>query len=214
MGYLELKPWVTIHVSDGPWQILRILYLMIIHLKVKVFCNWIQICIPWTCFIVKQDNCSCMESGHAAATCKADGSIWIGKMKKSELMSNHYRLVWDNVLHRDSPKEIHSVGKTVKRSISTAVSGCMYRYECCLEVSSRFRNPSCWGFNRQNVEETGNIQSSPIWQIAGLFCCLKISNEMPGNCWQSTISSRWSAEKHGVWRQKQIDKDRRNTWSV
>ncbi len=51
-----------------------------------------------------------------------------------------------------------------------------------LEVSSGFRNPSCRGFNRQNVEKTGGIQCSPIWGITGLFfCCLKISYEMAGS---------------------------------
>lgn len=97
---------------------------------------------------------------------KADGSIWIGTMKEFELMSNHHRHAWDSVLHRESLKEIHWVGKTVERCISTAVFGCMNRYKSCLEVSRGIRNPSWWWFNTQNVEATGSIQCSPVWQTA------------------------------------------------
>lgn len=90
-------------------------------------------------------------------------------------------------------------------------------------MSSGFKNASCRGFNRQNVE-TGSIQRSPIWGIAGLFiCCLKISYEMAGS-YSDVVKCLWLGsqlfhhadlmERQGVWRQRQIDKDRRSVYSL
>lgn len=81
--------------------------------------------------------------------------------------------------------------------------------------------PSCQGFNRQNVEETGSFQ---IWGMVGLFfCCLKISYEMAGSYSDVVKCPLLGSplfhhtdlmERLGVKRQRQTDKDRRSVYGL
>lgn len=82
-----------------------------------------------------------------------------------------------------------------------------------MEVSSGSGNPSCRGFNRQNVEETGSIERRGITGL--FFCCLQISYEMAGS-YSDVVKCLWLGippfhradlmERRGVKRQRQIDK--------